>query len=492
MKHQSITCGSASLIILTAFFIGNSIPSTHSQAAAAVWETKPILAFYALNPDSAAQLRADLGLAPSQLQLIVHIAQKEDAQLRRLEAESLAVIGSQSLSVEQKSQWVTSSSYNQRIRAILQASQRRLQETLGTEQYHHMVDWIEARWAQDNQPAAQATFIRKVLARLAPETAKTYPRSFEVYATRYDAGDRKIVALPDKCLKFANGGALQCPGYAYDQNYSVAISYEGNLVIAQVGESGPWNVDDNYWSKTSDPQPRRMFADLPLGLPEAQAAYFNNYNGGLDQFGRVVTSPVAIDISKALAADLGLGPGNNKVTVTFLWTDGWDSAPAPGGSGTGASASGLAAIGWKTAAPNPDGSLVHVVQAGQTLIGIATVYKVELNDLLKLNGLSMQSVIQPGDIILVKAAVSTPTQAASTTPTMRPPRLTATASPAPTVAPTSARPVERSPTIAARTVTPDISADHPPAVDRILLIIGVVGVLGVALLAWGLSIQRRH
>ncbi len=120
----------------------------------------------------------------------------------------------------------------------------------------------------------------KILARLIPAAAKSYPRSFEVYATRYDAGERKIVALPDKCLKFANGSALRCDGYDFGQGYSVAISYEGNLVVALVGEAGPWNVDDNYWAKTSDPQPRRMFADLPLGVPEAQAAYFDGYNGG--------------------------------------------------------------------------------------------------------------------------------------------------------------------------------------------------------------------
>jgi hypothetical protein len=67
----------------------------------------------------------------------------------------------------------------------------------------------------------------------------------------------------------------------------VSIQYENNPAVkVTVGVSGPWNVDDNFWSTVGDPQPRRIFTDLPLGMPEAQAAYFDNYNDGLDQFGR--------------------------------------------------------------------------------------------------------------------------------------------------------------------------------------------------------------
>lgn len=49
-----------------------------------------------------------------------------------------------------------------------------------------------------------------------------------------------------------------------------------------------------------------MFTDLPQGISEAQAAYFNDYNDGKDQFGRIVTNPAGIDLTPAVAADLGL------------------------------------------------------------------------------------------------------------------------------------------------------------------------------------------
>jgi hypothetical protein len=105
----------------------------------------------------------------------------------------------------------------------------------------------------------------------------------------------------------------------------VRLHYQDSKTV-EVHESGPWNVDDNYWSKLSDPQPRRLFPDLPLGMPEAQAAYFDDYNNGEDQFGRNVTAPFGIDLSDAVSIDIGLQPGHNDwIDVTWLWTEDWDS-----------------------------------------------------------------------------------------------------------------------------------------------------------------------
>lgn len=443
------------------------------------WGVKPILAHILLNPERAAQLRQELGLTETQLASILEVARLEAEQIEHLEAESLEILHDPALSHQDKVRWVAESGHNQRIAGLLAQNQRLLADRLGTQTYAALVDWIKAQWKLDSQQFSLQPGNRKGLAMLSGYAAQAYPRSFEVYATRYDAGDQKIVALPDKCLKFANGGALQCDGYAYGQAYSVAISYEGNLVVALVGESGPWNIDDNYWSGLSDPQPRRMFADLPLGIPEAQAAYFNGYNGGLDQFGRLVTSPVAIDVSRALATDLGLGPGNNKVTVSFLWTEGWDSAQSQPASQPGTVLPPPRQVAWQTATPNPDGSVIHVVQSGQTLVGIATVYGIPLADLLALNKLTMQSIIVPGQPILVKAAE--PTATASLTPTStRQPSL------APTTTPTRTATLLPSP-------TPSPSPVPAPArkIEPVLLGILIIGMISLALLAWGVLLRRK-
>jgi LysM repeat protein len=321
-----------------------------------------------------------------------------------------------------------------------------------------------------------------------------YPRSFEVYATQYDAGERKIVALPDKCLKFANGGAQKCPGYEYGQDYSVAISYKGEMVVALVGEAGPWNIDDNYWAKPSDPQPRRMFTDLPLGVPAAQAAYFDGYNGGLDQFGRPVASPVGIDISTALAADLGLPAGNVKVTVSFLWTAGWDDAQAapPPGAPTPAQSilPATGSVAWETAVPQADGSVKHIVQSGQTLVGIATVYGVPLAELLALNGLDMQSVIQPGERILVRLAQP------SAQPTASPNATVSAATPTSRL-PASATP-GRQATLQAPEAQQPAQTDAPAASSRLSPRLAVLGAIvlvaaaGVVLLVWGWAARRER
>lgn len=59
------------------------------------------------------------------------------------------------------------------------------------------------------------------------------------------------------------------------------------------------------------------------------------------------------------------------------------------------------------ATPKPDGSIIHEVQDGQTLWVIADIYKVDLSVMLVLNGLSQDSVIYPGEKLLLKAAETT-------------------------------------------------------------------------------------
>ena len=65
---------------------------------------------------------------------------------------------------------------------------------------------------------------------------------------------------------------------------------------------------------------RENWRDLPRGLPQAQAAKAKGYNGGKDQFGRIVLNPAGIDLADGLFWDaLGL-TDNAWVTVDYLWT----------------------------------------------------------------------------------------------------------------------------------------------------------------------------
>ncbi len=183
-----------------------------------------------------------------------------------------------------------------------------------------------------------------------PGAGAANPPSFanhRVYATQYapNTAGAIEVAVPDKCAKFAalrNQGALTefgCPaGYRLDLDYRVVVTRDnGRSATLPVREVGPWNLDDNYWALPGSSRPRRRYTDLPRGVPQAQAAFYNGHNtvpdcislstgqpsgkpGGADQFGRCVLNPAGIDLSIEAAKQLGLGNLENAwVTVSFLW-----------------------------------------------------------------------------------------------------------------------------------------------------------------------------
>lgn len=126
-----------------------------------------------------------------------------------------------------------------------------------------------------------------------------------VYATQYYGETDSEAALPDRFIKFANRGWQLNPGYE-DPPYFVFLRLQGDigsLTGMIVWDVGPWNEDDNYWKS---PEQRRAFPGLPKGLPEAEAAFFDGYNDGKDQFGREVLNPAGIDLTPQAASLLGL------------------------------------------------------------------------------------------------------------------------------------------------------------------------------------------
>lgn len=104
------------------------------------------------------------------------------------------------------------------------------------------------------------------------------------------------------------------------RDYQVRLSYKGKTTTAPVWDVGPWNTKDNFW----DDQ-RELFGDLPRFVPQAYAAWRNEYNGGRDQYNRWVSFPASIDLGDGIFIDdLGLR-NSDWVDVTFLWVN----APSP-------------------------------------------------------------------------------------------------------------------------------------------------------------------
>ena len=352
-----------------------------------IWNEKPVLGYFLLTESTANQLLETYLLTDGEILYLKGMAQQEQEQLRVLETESLIYILDERLNLMEKRQKISDMAYNERVDEIVMTNQLAVREKLKENTYRQFNDWIETQWRHERE-------LHGVL------NAKLAARTYQIFATRYDSGGKYIVALPDKCLKFANAGNHMCDadGYAVGQDYTVYLSYKKSTG-ATVLEAGPWNIDDNYWSGWNDPQPRRMFADLAVGMPEAQAAYFNGYNGGVDQYGRKVTAPFGIDLAPEVSEDIGLmGAMNDWITITFMWTEGWGTA----GSGGGTSQPSIVKV--EVATPNPDGSIVHEVQNGQTLWYIADSYQVTLQTLLVNNGLTKDTVIIPGQKLIIQPA----------------------------------------------------------------------------------------
>ncbi|NLG71280.1 MAG: LysM peptidoglycan-binding domain-containing protein [Chloroflexi bacterium] len=157
-----------------------------------------------------------------------------------------------------------------------------------------------------------------------------------------------------------------------------------------------------------------------------------------------------------------------------------------------------------TVTPGADGLQVHVVQPGETLITIAAAYRVNLADLLVLNGIAASAVIFPGDQLKIPregASATTEAVERDQTPSATPTAgrtswvLFPTWTPRPSRTP---QPVEMTVTPFAPTATPAQAGPGLPLSffeerrgDRLLSLIGVLVVVGVGFLALGSVMKRR-
>ncbi len=133
-----------------------------------------------------------------------------------------------------------------------------------------------------------------------------------------------------------------------------------------------------------------------------------------------------------------------------------------------------------TATPQPDGSIVHEVQYGQTLWMIAEAYGVERSDLIALNNLTgANPVLWVGQKLLIRMA-PTPTVTPSPTSTLRPPTRTPTLSPTP-ITPTPTHTLAPTHTPTPRPLIPNFQAMQPN--DRRGIGIGFLAVSALGLLA---------
>lgn len=123
--------------------------------------------------------------------------------------------------------------------------------------------------------------------------------------------------------------------------------------------------------------------------------------------------------------------------------------------------------------PTATPTLMHTVQTGNTLLGIALRYDLTLDELLVLNNLTENSLIRPGDQLLVRepmtnelptaTATQTPTATSTAAPTGTVTPIPPTTTPTVTISPSAETPVAAVPT-AAEAPTP-IPGSEPKVIE---------------------------
>jgi hypothetical protein len=132
-----------------------------------------------------------------------------------------------------------------------------------------------------------------------------------------------IIVERDRFVSMSSWKVLNKKG-KYDYQIKMVVPSTGHSAVAPAWDVGPWNNNDNFWHN-----PRDIFKDLPVGMPQAEAAFFNKHNGGKNEFGNVVLNPSAIDIGDGTYWDelkLAGAQWAERLEVTFLFEG---AIPAP-------------------------------------------------------------------------------------------------------------------------------------------------------------------
>jgi len=199
-----------------------------------------------------------------------------------------------------------------------------------------------------------------------------------------------------------------------------------------------------------------------------------------------VGAAVGSDGTVYYTLDVGVVVGGEAPAVsTASGSSGGTGAASGTTSGTPAASSPL-----QQSTPNPDGSIIHVVQEGQTLWTIAAIYKMDINELLTINNMYPTSLIRPGQKITIRPPGEVPSPTPEGTPTPEPtrtPRPTATSIPRSTSAAVLVATQGMSPVdLSAGAVTPGKQG----GIDPLLIGIGLLVLGGGLLLAVGSLLKR--
>ena len=198
------------------------------------------------------------------------------------------------------------------------------------------------------------------------------------------------------------------------------FTYNATLALAAQNQSN-WMAQTGIYSHT------QTNGSTPLSRAQAVGYYgyvVENIVGGTDVTPQRaviwwINSPVHLNTllsTRHVEVGLGYATGLDQGFYTLVAGRRSDTPPPPGPDPDQAPAP-LRVTPITLASPREDGSIVHVVQEGQTLWAIAARYDVPLSDLFYLNSMPSDAIVVPGDEIYVRLAEGQPPPPTPTPPT---------------------------------------------------------------------------
>jgi hypothetical protein len=264
---------------------------------------KPVLSYLLSDERNVEEFQEEFGLGDEQLQEVLDVIEREDATLSREFDESERIVdSSEGASVEEVKDRISDSDFDEEVKQAVAQTKTDVEELLPEDGADELGTWVDGQWQDET-------------ANYSTQSEPTYQVSARgyscgVWATYYDGYTNYEVALPHKRLKLHRGFRVR-----------ITAVGKGTRTRAPVKEVGPWNTRDNYWQGRRD---RDMWKDLPRCVPEAEAAFFDNYNRGRDQFGRKVLNPAGFDMTLRVARSLHVAhkikrEGRIKVRIFYPW-----------------------------------------------------------------------------------------------------------------------------------------------------------------------------
>jgi hypothetical protein len=279
-------------------FVGGSATVDAEEYSAYSDPEKPALSFILSEEQNIEEFQKEFALSDGEVEEVLAAVREENEALAREHAESEQIVeANEGLPDEEVKGKIAASDYDEKVKKAVAETKSTIKDLLPKGRQSDLAPWVDGQWQRESaefQAGGDKTF----------EAASARGVRCKVFATQYHGYTRYEVALPHKKLKFDGG-------------FRVRLRRGDHRTRAPVKEVGPWNLRDNYWQSR---RYRDMWDDLPRCKPEAQAAYFNNYNRGRDQFGRKVLNPAGVDLTPRVARRLGLRKYQNAwIYVRYPW-----------------------------------------------------------------------------------------------------------------------------------------------------------------------------